>query len=363
VEVVSVGILAYNEQDSIRSTIQSVLTQSIIVACEAHGVRAELIVVPNGCRDNTAEVAAETIEESSGAIGNGATALVSEIPEAGKERAWNHFVHDVSSADAEYLILIDADVRLEHANVLRDLIAALRSNAKAEIAGGVPVKHIELGSRFSLMNRFSVGATSLRLGMKGIFAGCLYCGRARVLRGFRLPTALMGEDAFVRAMVVTSGFTRPNDPRLIDRVPTARVVFEAYTRPSEVLRNKTRRMLELAINSMLYEKFWAEATPERDAGQLTHDWYAANPNWSEDFVRDEFARRGRHPIPSHFVTSQFRQLRLHPWRRRLSLLPVALATLPLNAIAYRRAVRAVRGGGLRKLWDKPAGQGLRLENL
>lgn len=350
---ISVGILAYNEESSIGSTVRSVLAQSIFIDLVGV-VYAELVVVPNGCRDRTVERASEVIHEVGPLLGDCASARVSELLESGKESAWNHFVHEASSKDSDYLVLVDADVRLEHPDVLRDLVACLAAHPDAVLAGGVPVKHIELGGRLSILDRLSVNATSLRLGMKGIFAGCLYCGRASVLRSFRLPTALMGEDAFVRAMIVTRGFTQPDDPSLIVRARTARVVFEAYTSPTEVLRNKTRRMLELTINSMFYERFWAEAKPGRDAGRITLECFEANPGWSEEFVQREFVRRGRRPIPSRFVTSQFKQLRHHSFRKRVALLPVALATLPLNAVAYRRATKAVLNGSIRKLWDKPA---------
>lgn len=351
---ISIGMLAYNEASGIAATIDSVLDQSIFQSTDG-SYSCDLVIVPNGCKDDTAGVAARALAEAraEGRIGSHAVE-VSEIAEAGKERAWNHFVHGVSRRDADYLILIDADVRLEHEHVFRDLVACLESTPQAVIAAGKPVKHINLQRRKSVFDRISMGATSLRAGMPGVLAGCLYCGRADVLRSFRLPTALMGEDAFIRAMIVTHGFTRPDDPERIVRVPTARVIFEAYTKPSEIVRNKTRRMLELAINATLYARFWAEATPERPATVLTHEWHAQSPTWSEEYVASEFAKRGRRPVPSRFITSQFRQLRHHRWPKRIALLPVALATLPLNALAVVRANRAYRRGEGRKLWQKPS---------
>ncbi len=351
--IVSIGILAYNEESGIASTIRTVFEQSVFQQAGS-GFAAELIVVPNGCKDRTAECAARAIEDGLRGVDESLhSGRVCEISEPGKERAWNHFVHEASRRDAEFLVLMDADVRLEHEHVLRDLVESLRSHPEAYVAAGTPVKHIELKKNPSIIERISIGASRLRWGMKGVVAGCLYCGRSDWLRSFRLPTALMGEDAFVRAMTVTRGFTVPDDPSLVVRVPTARVIFDAYTSPSEVMRNKTRRMLELTINAILYTKLWASATKERPATVLMMEWDAENPRWSEELVANEVGLRGKKFVPSEYVTSQFRQLRHHRALKKAVLFPVALATLPINAVAARRANRAVQRGEIRKLWDKP----------
>jgi hypothetical protein len=248
---------------------------------------------------------------------------------------------------------MDADVELEHEHVLRDLVECLKNHPAALISAGMPIKHFESRASHSISDKISISATQLRVGMKGSLAGCLYCGRADWLRSFRLPTVLMGEDSFVRAMTVTRGFTQSDDPELVVRAPTARVIFEAYTMPSEIMRNKTRRMLELTINSILYERFWQEVTADCPAGELMRRWEVQDPRWSERLVAEEFAARGKRPIPRRFVYSQFRQLRFHSWKKRLQLFPVSLMTLPVNALAARRASRSIRSGNVRKLWDKP----------
>ena len=346
--------MAYNEQDSIAATLRSIFEQELVTGAAKSGEMVEIIVVPNGCSDETAARANDSLFAAMSKMDeNHVAASVCELAEAGKENAWNHFVHEVSCPDAQYLILMDADVRLEHPRVLGALVDALEAH-RVSVAGGTPTKHIELKRHKTVFDRISLGASTLRRGMPGVFAGCLYCGRAEILRSFRLPSVLMGEDAFVRAMIVTRGFTQQDDPGLVRNVPEARVIFEAYQRPSEIIRNKTRRMIELAINAALYTKFWAESTPERPAGTLTKEWFEADPRWSEKYIEEVFAMRGRSPIPRSFITGQFRQLRHHRFPRRLALLPVGLATLPLNAWAVRKANRAICSGEIRSLWDKKA---------
>ena len=57
--IVSIGMLAYNEAAGIGKTISSLLAQSVFrEASAAAQVSAwEIVVVPNGCTDDTAQVA------------------------------------------------------------------------------------------------------------------------------------------------------------------------------------------------------------------------------------------------------------------------------------------------------------------
>lgn len=360
---ISIGILAYNEEKGIAQTIESVLAQDLQYNSKSgaqHDIRAELIVVPNGCKDQTAQAARDAIGRLHSKPGLEQTssrfysAKVCELERAGKEHAWNNFVNGFSDHDADYLVFMDADVTLAHPRVLSTLIEALEANPDLLIAGGNPVKHVELKDKQSTYDRLSIGATSLRKGMKGIFAGCLYCGRTDFLREMYLPQALMGEDAFVRAMTVTRGFTQPDDHNLVERVEEAQVIFESYTAPSEILRNKTRRMLELTINAIIYTKLWAESTAESPAGTLMKQWQAQDPQWSTRLINNTFEERGFWAVPRQFIYKQFLQLKHHSWPVRLKLLPVAIATLPINAYAVVTANRRVARGEIRNLWDKPA---------
>ena len=53
---ISIGILAYNESESIGLTLQSLFEQSLFTDANCQ-TAIEIVVVPNGCSDNTAEVA------------------------------------------------------------------------------------------------------------------------------------------------------------------------------------------------------------------------------------------------------------------------------------------------------------------
>jgi len=355
---ISIGILAYNEEKGIARTVESLLSQQLGTHSQAEGehpIRAEVVVVPNGCTDKTAAVAQEAVEQLKPVSQEDAgffAARVCEIKEPGKENAWNNFVDTLSSPDADILVFTDADINLADDRVLYNLINTLLNNEGSVVAGGNPTKHIENKEQKSAKDRLSIGATSLRKGMKGIFAGCLYCGYADTIRSLYLPTVLMGEDAFVRAQIVTKGFTHPGDSDLIVRADDARVIFESYMSPSEIIRNKTRRLIGLSINAIIYTKLWAESTPEKPAGALMRELQQEDPQWSQKLISTTFESRGFWAVPRHQIYKQFLQLKHHPLKGKLKLLPVALATLPLNAIAVIKANRRIAKGEIRSLWNK-----------
>src|SRR5438874_6045172 len=58
---ISIGILAHNEAGAIGATLESLLEQSLL-SRDPGDYRVEIVVVPNGCSDNTIAVAAATLE-------------------------------------------------------------------------------------------------------------------------------------------------------------------------------------------------------------------------------------------------------------------------------------------------------------
>jgi hypothetical protein len=266
--------------------------------------------------------------------------------------AWNHFVHNCASADSDYLVFVDADVVLGNQEVIYNLLQALECDSHAQVSAGTPIKEIESSSRGGFAHYISVGVTRLRRGAPGNICGMLYCGRYNVLKSLELPIVLMGEDAFVRAMVVTSGFTCQDDPRRVISPPETQVLFESYSTFSEIMRNKTRRMIELTINSILYAEFWDKASQGKHAGELCIEWSREDPEWSLKLLQTHLDSRGRNFVPREFIFFQFRQLRYHQPIKRLALFVPAVATIAVNWIALRRANAAVRAGGFQRLWDK-----------
>lgn len=101
----------------------------------------EVIVVPNGCTDQTASVAEAALERYI-RCHEAATARVESLPEGGKSNAWNQLIHRIAPENTDYYFLMDADIELLTSDTLERMLGVLLSNPHAQIATDTPVKHI-----------------------------------------------------------------------------------------------------------------------------------------------------------------------------------------------------------------------------
>lgn len=366
--VVSIGILAYNEESSIAGTIESILEQSI-VKDPPPGWKVEIVCVPNGCTDRTAEVAGESLAALGrhGCVSHVATKVV-PLATPSKENAWNRFVHDLSARDATHLVFMDGDVRLVHPDTIRNLVKALCDDPRAHVAAAETVKHILRKPSKGIFERISMMATGLRRSSnrhRGItgFAGCLYATPAASSRRFVLPSIMRGEDCFLHAIWSTNFFTVPVNTRDDTRVvaaPDATVMFEAYTAPRMVLKNLKRRAVEITINSMIYDRLWAESTNERDAGALLLEWQREDPDWDKKLLEAKIVERGRWVIPggsflrwiapSGGLWLWFHRMKGMSLGKQAAFLPAAMIGTVLQYYAYTSANRAIRSNAIDGLW-------------
>ena len=198
--------------------------------------------------------------------------------------------------------------------------------------------------------RLSQAASRLRSRNRGNFAGGMYAIRADIARRFRLPAVLLGEDAFLRAMVTTDLFTHPTNPMRVVSPSGASFEFEPYLTPHGVVRNLRRRLIGLSVNAVLYSAFWAHCGPERDAGVLMSEWELSDPQWSQRLVRDAISVRGRWVVPWPIITRHLRMLGGHSPPERIVMAPVAALATLLNIYVAIGANRALRTGDVRELW-------------
>ena len=116
----SIGIMTWNEEVSIGPMLESLFRQSIFGRLEARNEGYQIVCLANGCTDRTVEVARAAMAK----IGmeyldrRGQSSWVEEIPEPGRNNAWNRFVHEFSAPEARYLCLMDADIVFDQANTL-----------------------------------------------------------------------------------------------------------------------------------------------------------------------------------------------------------------------------------------------------
>src|SRR2546423_13326513 len=121
---VSMAIFAWNEEDAIGPTLNSLFEQSLFEEFSRRGLRCEVICVVNGSTDRTAQVATTIFESQKRGhpFPEIFSARVANIAERGKVNAWNQFVHSVSARDARFLFMMDADILIHRKETLWNML-------------------------------------------------------------------------------------------------------------------------------------------------------------------------------------------------------------------------------------------------
>ncbi|MEI8078367.1 MAG: glycosyltransferase, partial [bacterium] len=295
-------------------------------ATARHHDHLQLVVVANACADRTAAIAREQLARSAASLPAGVlTWRVEELTELGKPNAWNRFVHDYADPAAEYLVFMDADIRLLHPDTLGNLLRLLHDHPDVTAATDRPVKNLT-GKRWkSPLDWLSLGATEMTRAAPGQLCGQCYALRSAFARRLWLPRSIIIEDGLIKAMAATACYTQPADQTRIRCAADAAHEFIAYTRPGDVFRNQRRQQIGQTLQLFLREYLHANQRPGEDAAAVLAREYARDPDWLATVARDRIATAGGWVIYSGALAVRFRRLRQVSWPKRLLLLPVAIA--------------------------------------
>lgn len=306
--IVSIGMLAWNEEDGIANTIRSLFRQSAFVANDGLVKEWELLVVPNGCSDGTASVAAAALEECVASLGvQNVKCAVREIGQPGKSNAWNHYVHQLSRKDADFILMVDSDIELDHPDTVVNAIRELQGNPLASVVVDLPLKDIVRKENKSFLERLSVAVSNDRLSTTIGIAGSFYCARAAVLRGIWMPVGLPGEDGFLKAMIVTDLFRSEVDPRRLVRAKNASHFYEAESTFSGIFRHELRLVIGTALNCYFTWDFLKFATDPKGpgAGILIRNHLEHDADWYRNFIMNEIRNRGFWVLPRGMLFRRF----------------------------------------------------------
>ena len=347
---VSIGILAWNEEPSIARTVRSLFAQSLFTNSPESLDSIEVLCVPNGCTDRTGEVVTQTLAEEASRIP--AAPLhwaVHTLEKPSKANAWNHFVHEFSNPQADCLILLDADVVFHGEHSLSALVKALAGRPDVAVTTPCLIKDIAFKRNPSAKERLSLAVTRLHQKSPARMPGGLYCARSEALRRVRMPSDLLVEDGFLRAMIVTDGFRQPENLAAVMRVDESVAVFEAYTGLRILLRHEKRIIIGGAINTMLFGEL-AALPPEVDRADWVRDRDTHEPGWVNRLVADR-VRRGKWWLLSSAATfRRFRQLRHVPPARRLLWLPLVAGAFVVEFPVFLAANAQLRRGAIEGAW-------------
>lgn len=345
---ISLGMLAYNEAQRIGDTIRCVFAQTLLKATPASVSAIEFVVVPNGCKDNTADAARAAIEKELKALGNPkVTARVEELPQAGKSNAWNEFVHRISDQSADLLLMLDSDIAFNHEHCFTMLLDKLMATPDTWCVVGRPLKDIAFKKDKSLLERASLLASSGTASGPATIAGSMYLIRGEIVRRIWMPVGLLTEDGFLRAMLVTEFFTNKtqNFGRIV-REERASQIFEAVTSAKGVFKHAKRLLVGARINACIYDRLWNLPAGE-EAGGWSLRQSKTNPNWLKELVKERIAGKGWWVMQPGLASDRIRRAMHKPGLKKLIHVPIAIVLWPYDIAVLLSANNAVRRGEFR----------------
>lgn len=338
--IVSIGILAYNEEKYIRQTLLSLFQQSVFHEPQKNpGVtKWDIVIVPNGCQDNTASMAQTTLDKLVREVETNAdiTYQVTELPEAGKANAWNVAVHELTDKKSSMIIMIDADIIFNHPDTIYNAIVGLQQDQHACVSVGSPLKSFIEKEKKSFIEKISINYSRQKQACQAIeknpgIAGSFYCARSGVLRGVWMPPGLSGEDGFLRAMVCTDFFRTEPDHRKIIRVPNASHYYEGLTSIREIFKHELRMVIGTSMNCYFCWDFLLFATDPNGpgAGALIKSRLELDPDWYKRYIENCIKNRGLWVLPRGMLTSRFSLL-----KNKKIKFPLQLIVFPALFLLY-----------------------------
>jgi glycosyltransferase involved in cell wall biosynthesis len=354
---ISIGIFAWNEQDIIAATLESLFQQTVFAEFARRGWNCEILCVVNGCTDATPKVAESVFarQRESHPSRSAFSARVAEVKERGKLNAWNRFVHDLSAPDCSSLLMMDADISLHRPDTIWKMIETLENDPTPSVVVDQPKKDIALKKPRSPVDLFSLAMANLTSAASGQLCGQLYCIRSAIARNIYLPRDLGAcEDGFIKALVCTDFLSRPICPQRIKQAPGAEHYFQAYTSPSAIFKNQKRQMIGQTVVHILIDQYLsALSSPERlSMANFLRARDDKEPLWLKALIAAHLQRiRFWWRLYPGLLSQRFKNLRNLRLTRRILYLPAALASALLAIFTSRAAWKFLKAGAT-TYWPK-----------
>jgi glycosyltransferase involved in cell wall biosynthesis len=352
---VTIGVLAYNESASIARTIGSLFEQSVFTGRGATlpDVQWEVIVVPNGCTDDTHQRADDALRLATARCTAPVVDYrVESLQRAGKSHAWNKLIHELSASHTDVFVMIDADIEFGHPDTVANCVTRLLVDTQAWAVVDLPLKDFHRKTNPTLLERWSMRTSMDKLAQAPGIAGSFYVVAAPRLRGIWMPIDLSVEDGFLLAMIVTDCFRRDPEFSRVVRADNASHYFEGLTRPTAIINHEVRMMVGTVLNAFLCWDMLLFLTPRHSAGAgaLIRDLNAQDADWYKRAMSNQIEIRGLWAIRTREIWRQFRQWRQMPWPRRIRRLPVTLALFMFDLVVMWRANRKLVSGRAVGYW-------------
>jgi glycosyltransferase involved in cell wall biosynthesis len=343
---VCLGILARNEADRILKLIADITRQTLLVN---NGVSIELYVVVNGCTDATAEVAQKGLSETAVATRASPTSVRS-LPRAGKANAWNEFIHNIVPRDTDYVFLLDADIRIPEREALQRMLDRLSCSERAAVAIGESVSHLSLRKAESVAEWLIKAGTGKANDPHSALSGALYCARYGELAKIWMPIGLPVENGFLRAMIMTSRFSKAEDAERLVFVEGVRHIFESERTVRGVIRHNVRLKVGTALNVLLFNHLRKLAAEGVDPAQYVYERNLRDVAWLNSLAEEELKRSTYFGVHKGVLLARLSRLRRLHFKDQIKGLPMLCVGAVFDVILCLKANALMRRGKAAGFW-------------
>lgn len=344
--IVSIGILAHNEGNGIGALIDDISRQTIFKNPE---IFFSLHIVANGCSDDTVEVSSRALQTKALQLPN-VRCSVHNLSQPGKANAWNEFIHAFADPDSEYVFLLDADIRLVGDTTLRLMLDELANSPNACVAVDDPVKDVSLKHNKSFADYFILSFSRTTHDPRTAIAGSLYCARFETVRKIWMPIGIIGEDGFLRAMILTSNFTTQEMTRRLIFVEGARHSFETRRNLGDIMHHQVRLAIGTGLNVLLFAHLREQLNVTRDIELYIKSRNEVDPQWLNSLIVEEL-RKGKYFVMHRGLLSRrFKHFRSLPLSRKFAKLPVYILGTAFDFFVFLAANRVMKKGKAVGFW-------------
>ncbi|MCX8189828.1 MAG: glycosyltransferase [Candidatus Diapherotrites archaeon] len=224
-EMLSIGICAHNEEESIAKTLEHIFKQTLWKKTSPD--RREIIICANGCTDNTAAIVKKISKEHP-------EIKLIEISEKSKALAWKRIVHSSSPA-ASKIFFVDADVVVHH-HALERIAAAFKEKPWILLVGGFAVPFGVRETKDQRMRQINEAYRKRVLKNKPKhLSGALYgINRNHALEiAKKMPDNILIEDAYIQAVTPKEQYMKVFSAKVYFKPPLSIKDYENQMRRFE----------------------------------------------------------------------------------------------------------------------------------
>jgi glycosyltransferase involved in cell wall biosynthesis len=339
--LISIGVLAHNEVGVIDHLLSDLARQSIF---QRSDLEVRLHVVANGCTDGTVDHVRSLVLRPSIAT-TISDAHVHDVERRGKANAWNLLIHQLVDPTTSFVVMIDADIRIPEIDSCELVINRLIERPDVMVAIDRVVSDLSLLERPSVLDRVLLAATGTEHDSANSITGHFYCGRLDVLRSIRLPSGIIGEDGYLRAMVLTSNLAVDEDFARLSLVSEARHVYASEKELRSVFHHQVRQTMGTITNIVLFGHLRSVDAHEPDLAAYVDRRNVQDPAWLPDMVAQDWPHNVGKGTRRRFLLRRFSGSKFG-----LIQTPLRVVLTLIDLVTYTRAMQKIRSGRAAGFW-------------